>query len=118
MKFDATIPIYIQIIDRIKKDIVTGVLARGDRLDSIRALAEKFEVTLITMQRAYSELERLGVIHTRRGIGSFVTGDETVIAALKTEMTVGLVKTFLGGMEDLGYSKNEIFEITKKELGI
>lgn len=116
MKFDTTIPIYIQIMDCIKKDIVTGVLARGGRMDSVRALAEKFEVTLITMQRACSELERLGVIYTQRGIGSFVTEDEMVINTLKAEMSAELIESFISGMKDLGYSKDEILEIIEKEL--
>lgn len=118
MKFDTTVPIYLQIMDSIKKDIVTGVLDRGERIDSVRALAAKFEVNINTMQRACSELERQGVIFTQRGIGSFVTKDENVVAALKEEMSARLIESFVYGMAGLGYSKNEILKILRKALAI
>ena len=46
MKFNPTVPIYLQIMDVVKKDVVTGVLARGERVESVRALSEKFGVNL------------------------------------------------------------------------
>jgi GntR family transcriptional regulator len=118
MNYDAKIPIYLQIIDAVKKEIVTGKLSRGGRLDSVRSLAEKYEVNMVTMQRACSELERLGIIYTRRGVGSFVSEDEDVVRSLKAGMSAGLMKSFLDGMESLGYDKTEIFEMIKKELGL
>lgn len=116
MKFDTTIPIYLQIMNCIKKDIVTGTLPPGERMDSVRTLAEKFEVNLNTMQRAASELEREEVITTQRGIGSFITGDEKTIAALKEEMSTKLVERFIGEMKGIGYRKDEILEIIRKAL--
>lgn len=116
MEFNTTTPIYLQIMDNIKKDIVTGVLSRGGRLDSVRALSEKFGVNLNTMQRACSELERQGVLSTQRGIGSFVTEDKVIITALKEEMSLGLIESFVCGMEGIGYKKNEILEIIRKVL--
>lgn len=116
MKFNNSAPIYIQIMNSIKKDIVTGVLACGGRLDSVRSLSEKFGVNLNTIQRACSELERQGVIYTQRGIGSFVTEDEKVIAALKEEMSSELVEGFIGGMKGIGYDDDMIFEIIRKVL--
>lgn len=116
MKFNTTAPIYLQIMDQIKKEIVTGVLACGGRLDSVRALAGRFEVNLNTMQRACSELERQGIIYTQRGVGSFVTRDAKIITALKEEMSKGLIESFIGGMESLGYQKSEILEAIRKVL--
>ena len=116
MKFNPTIPIYIQIMEVIKKDIVTGVLARGERIDSVRALAEKFEVNLNTMQRACSELEREQVIFTQRGVGSFVTEDEGVITTLKEAMSADLVNTFIDGMKGIGYDHNAIRDAIRKAL--
>lgn len=118
MKFDTKIPIYLQIMDNIKKDIITGRLSCGGRLSSVRSLAEKYVVNIVTMQRACSELERQGIIYTQRGIGSFVSNDKKVIDSLKTEMSAGLIKDFLCGMESLGYDKTEILEVVRKELGI
>jgi GntR family transcriptional regulator len=116
LKFNTTSPIYLQIMDEIKKDIVTGVLIRGGRLDSVRALSEKFEVNLNTMQRACSELERQGIIVTQRGIGSFVTEDDKIIAKLNESMSAKLIESFANGMENLGYQKSEILEILRKAL--
>ncbi len=116
MKFNTTEPIYLQIINCIKKDIVTGTLATGKRLDSVRALSEKFEVNLNTMQRACSELERQGIIYTQRGIGSFVTEDKALISGLKKEMSSTLVEGFINGMAGIGYNKNEILSLIREEL--
>jgi GntR family transcriptional regulator len=116
LKFDHTTPIYLQIMDEIKKEIVTGALTPGGRLDSVRALSEKFEVNLNTMQRACSELERQGIIFTQRGIGSFVSEDAAVIAGLKEAMSAKFITGFIGGMESLGYSKTEICEMLRKAL--
>lgn len=116
MKFNTTAPIYLQIINSIKKDIVTGTLARGSRIDSVRALSEKFEVNLNTMQRACSELERQGILYTQRGIGSFVTEEQEVISGLKKEMSIELVENFIGGMTGIGYNKDEILNILREVL--
>jgi GntR family transcriptional regulator len=116
LKFDTTAPIYLQIVAEIKKDIVTGRLNRGGRLDSVRALAEKFGVNLNTMQRACSELEREGIIFTQRGIGSFITEDEKMIVQLKEAMSAKLIASFVNGLTDLGCQKGEILEILRKAL--
>jgi DNA-binding transcriptional regulator YhcF (GntR family) len=116
MKYNPTSPIYLQIIDCLKKDIVTGVLAPGVRLDSVRALSDRFEVNLNTMQRACSELEKLGAISTQRGIGSFVTNDKTIITSLQNEMSGDLVDSFISGMQDLHYPEDKIIELIRKKL--
>lgn len=110
MKFNPAIPIYMQIMDAINSDILTGTLARGERIDSVRALSEKFGVNLNTMQRACSELERQGVLTTQRGVGSFVTEDTATIENLKNEMSSRMVEEFLSGMKKIGYSNEEILK--------
>ncbi|HEX7556821.1 MAG TPA: GntR family transcriptional regulator [Leptolinea sp.] len=116
MKFNPTIPIYLQIMDSIKKDVVTGVLALGERVDSVRTLSEKFGVNLNTMQRACSELEREQVVTTQRGVGSFVTEDEEIIRSLKQEMCRGMVNEFVQGMQGIGFANNEILDMVGKAL--
>lgn len=116
MKFNTTAPIYMQIINSIKKEIANGTLACGSRLDSVRVLSEKFEVNLNTMQRACSEMERQGIICTQRGIGSFVTEDEKIIAELKKEMSDELMESFLSGMTGIGYNTDEIYNLIRKVL--
>lgn len=116
MEFNPTLPIYLQIMNHIKKEIVTGVLAPGERIDSVRTLSEKYGVNLNTMQRAFSELEREQVISTQRGIGSFVTQDTHIISTLKTEMSQTLINEFTRGMKSLGYNPNEIIDLLRKDL--
>ena len=67
-------PIYEQIADAVKAAILTGQLAEGEALPSIRALANDLRVSVITTKRAYAELEEAGFIDTVQGKGSFVAG--------------------------------------------
>ncbi len=69
-------PMYLQIIEQIRHRIAVGDWKAGDELPSIRALAVATQVSVITVKRAYLELERDGVIVTRQGKASFVA--ETV----------------------------------------
>ena len=63
-------PIYEQIIDSIKSLIVSGVLERDDQLPSVRQLAQELAINPNTIQKAYGELEREGVIYSLKGRGS------------------------------------------------
>ena len=65
-------PIYLQIVNQIKAMIMSGELAPGDALPSMRNLAMQMRISLITTKRAYEELERDGFIETYTGKGSFV----------------------------------------------
>lgn len=116
MNFNPSIPIYLQIMESIQQDIVTGVLARGERIDSVRALSEKYDVNLNTVQRACMELERKGAIVTQRGVGSFVTEDDAIINGIKNEMSGSLVSTFIQGMCQIGFEPQEIIAIIGKAL--
>lgn len=70
-------PIYEQISYQLKGAILSGELARGEQLPSIRALATRLRVSVITTKRAYTELESEGFIETAQGKGSFVTSGST-----------------------------------------
>ena len=73
VEFDPTRPIYLQIVETIKRGAVRGEYAAGGQLPSVREMAGHMRVNPNTMSRAYNELEREGFIFTRRGEGSFVT---------------------------------------------
>ena len=66
-------PLYRQIVRQVRAMITTGKLADGDRLSSIRGLARQLEVSVITVQRAYEEMQREGLAMARRGRGLCVT---------------------------------------------
>ena len=66
-------PLYLQIIDSLKREISEGRLEAGTPLPSFRQLAEDLLVSVITVKRAYEELERDGIIYRRQGLGTFVS---------------------------------------------
>ncbi len=69
---DSHVPIYVQIIEYLRSAIAAGVYRPGEALPSLRALAIELKVNPNTVQRAYDEMDRQGMIHSRRGIGMFV----------------------------------------------
>ncbi len=69
-------PIYEQITDQVKSQIMSGQLKAGDALPSMRALAQNLRISLITTKRAYNDLEAEGFIETVAGKGSFVAAQD------------------------------------------
>lgn len=111
--FDDKIPIYLQIINHIKKDIITGRLKGGDRMPSVRELAEKARVNPNTIQRVYQELEREGIAYTQRGMGTFVTEDDAIIRGMKLEMSQDIISAYVEGMKSLGMDEDEMLAMLK-----
>lgn len=116
MKFDENTPIYIQIMNYIKRKIITEEYKKGDKLPSVRELAEAIKVNPNTVQRAYQELEREEVAYTQRGMGRYITEDEEKIVSLKKQMADEIVTVFVEGMTNLGYNSNQILNILKDTL--
>ena len=83
---DSARPIYLQIIERVQMDIVTGHYQPGDKLPSVRDLAQEAAVNPNTMQKALSELERSGLIYSQRTSGRFITEDKELIHQMKQEL--------------------------------
>lgn len=78
-------PLYLQIMEQMKRRIAVGNWAHGQAIPSIRQLAADIGVSVITVKRAYLELEREGVIVTRQGKGCFVASDPNVGARLREQ---------------------------------
>ena len=114
MNFDSGLPIYMQIVEIIKTRIATGTLKRGDRLPSVRDMATELKVNPNTIQRSYGELERENIVFTQRGMGTFVTEDESTLKGLKETMARGKIISFVEDMERLGYSRDELPGIIEK----
>lgn len=115
-EFDERIPIYEQIMDYIKEEMIVGHLRGGDRLPSVREMAEKLKVNPNTVQRAYQELEREGITYTQRGMGSYVTNDGALLQHMKQEKAAGLLRAFIAGMKRIGFSDMEIRHLLEREL--
>lgn len=111
MNFNDNLPIYMQIIDYIKKEIIKGELKEGEKLDSVRDMSTKMKVNPNTIQRSYQELEREGLVATQRGMGTFVTEDVEIIRELKKSMASNIVNGFVTEMKELGYNSNDIIEL-------
>ncbi len=108
--FDENQPIYFQIVQRICASILRGEYKAGDKLPGVIDAAMHFKVNHNTIQRVYTELIRQGVAVTRRGEGTFVTADETVLAALHKSLRQTFLENFCKQMQQLGYSDEEILE--------
>ncbi|MES9693116.1 GntR family transcriptional regulator [Bacillus toyonensis] len=115
-EFSPNIPIYVQVMEYIKKEIVTGRLAPGEKIPAVRELAGKLQVNPNTIQRTFQELEREGIAETRRGTGRFVTMNEEKITELRKEMAEELLDNFINGMNNLGFMEEEIVSILRSSL--
>lgn len=117
MEFNPALPIYLQVMTALKRDIVTGQLSLGEKLPSVRDLALRYTINPNTVSRVYKELENEGVCFTRRGMGTFVTEDRTRVEKLKEEMAGELMTQFLEGMKRIGITPEEAIQMIKeKEL--
>lgn len=116
MEFNPALPIYLQVMTSIKRDIVTGVRSPGEKLPSVRDLALQYTINPNTAGRVYRELENEGICFTRRGMGTFVTEDAEKIRQMKEEMAGKLMKQFLEGMQRLGIPSREAMEMLKEEI--
>jgi DNA-binding transcriptional regulator YhcF (GntR family) len=114
LKFDTTTPIYIQVIQQIKRDIIIGSISPGEKLPSTRELALKYDINPNTAQRIYKEMEREEMCFTKRGLGTFVTEDKNKINTFREEMAHSLIQDFIKGMIDLGFSYDELIQIIEK----
>jgi DNA-binding transcriptional regulator YhcF (GntR family) len=108
MEFDNNIPIYIQVINDIKKDIVSGVLVLGEKLPSGRDLALKYKINPNTANRIYRELEAEELCFTKRGLGTFVTENHEKIKVIREEMADSFLTAFIEGIKNLGFSKEDV----------
>ena len=105
-------PIYEQITAQIKDQILSGTLAAGDALPSMRLLAKELRISVITTKRAYEELEREGLIETVTGKGSFVAAKNTEF--LREEALRRVEASLRQGVETArrsGVSADEVREI-------
>ena len=111
MDYKANIPIYLQVIDDIKKRILTGEIKLDDMLPSTRELAVQYTFKPNTAARLYNDLEQCGLCYTKRGLGTFVSEDMNLIDTLKAEISNEMRETFVSGMTSLSFSKEEIINL-------
>ena len=113
---DSSRPIYLQIIERVQMDIITGRYQPGDKLPSVRDLAQEAAVNPNTMQKALSELERSGLIYSQRTSGRFITEDKELIHQMKKELAAAEVSAFVAHMKQLGITSEEIRQLLAETI--
>lgn len=114
IKFNGKTPIYLQVTDIIKMDIVTGKLKAMQELPSVQEMAIILMLNPNTIQRAYEELERLRIIYIQKGIGTFVRDERNIVDDLKNEMASKAIHSFIPKMKKLGFTDNEILKSYKE----
>ena len=121
MRFDIDptthVPLYQQLIGRLKHAIVTNQLKPGDQLPTVRELADELRVNFNTVARAYRLLDEQGYISTQHGRGTFILGPvaKPKKPALRKEEMQTLTKTFLANAKSLGYSPEEAKKFVARE---
>lgn len=104
---DSDRPIYTQIIEKLSLDIVSGVYAPGQKISSVRELALDASVNPNTMQKALAELERIGLVHSQRTSGRFITEDTYMIEKYKKQLALEEITKFFEKMKQIGFKKDE-----------
>ena len=110
---DADRPIYAQLVERIQMQNVSGQYPAGGKLPSVRELAAVAAVNPNTMQKAFAELERSGLIITQRTNGRTVTEDQQKIRSIKEALAQEHVNNFFTKMKELGYTEQEAIELLR-----
>ena len=111
--FDNNKPIYLQIMDKIKLQIVSHKLEPNQQLPTVRELASEAGVNPNTIQRALSDLEREGFVYTKRTAGRFVTEDLDLILQSRKQLSEEQLQLFVTGMVEFGYEKEELPTVLK-----
>ncbi|MEW4353695.1 GntR family transcriptional regulator [Streptococcus pneumoniae] len=106
--FDNNFPIYLQIMNRIKLQIISKQLKSGEKLPPVRELAAEAGVNPNTIQRALSDLEKEGFVYSQRTSGRFVTDNHDLILQSRQKLSQEELKNFVSKMEDFGYDKSEL----------
>ena len=114
-KFTGDRPVYQQIMDRVRSDIVRGRLAAGGRIPAVRELAMMANVNPNTMQRALTELEREGIVVCCGTLGRFVTDDETVLARVRQNARLEVAKSCAAQLASYGLTLQEAARILSEE---
>ena len=117
LDFDPTRPIYLQIIEAVKKRTAQGVYRAGDRLPSVREMAAEMGVNPNTLSRAYMELEREGFITTRRGEGSSITRSADRIDSERSALARAARDRFVSEVRGLALTREQIENLLREILG-
>lgn len=111
------VPFYKQIILQIEMAIADGRLTKGEQLPTVRGLAVDLRINPNTVARAYNELEIRGIVMTQQGTGTFISGKEIKLDAIRREeILAGITRTFISKASSYGFTLEEVITYLR-ELG-
>jgi len=110
------VPIYVQLVEQVKRSVAIGALVSGERLPTVKQLAVDLTVNPNTVARAYRDLEREGVIETSPGRGSFVGGDQPAARRAVTEVSSASFELAVREAKSIGLSRDDVTSIVDKLL--
>lgn len=110
-QFENDRPIYIQLVEILKADIIANNYPTGQKFPSVRELAQLASVNPNTMQKALVELERQGFLETNRSTGRVISANYDKIKTERNSLVNHKIEEFLSQMNSLGYSKSQIISI-------
>lgn len=114
--FDPHLPIYLQMMDEIKKNIFNKTYLPGKKIPSVRELALQYSINPNTIQKSLIELEREGFLRSERAVGRFVTEDQNLINQLRKQHAQSKIKDFIQEMYAFGYDDHDILSTLTEEL--
>jgi GntR family transcriptional regulator len=118
---DDPLPLYAQLEREIKSAVALGKIEIGSRLPTVRGLAVELRMNANTVARVYAELEREGILSTRRGVGTFVealpAGDASHSLARRKKELQALAERFIREAAAQGYAKDELMSEIQHKLG-
>jgi GntR family transcriptional regulator len=104
------VPIYVQIVDQVRRAVGVGGLRPGEKLPTVRRLAEDLAVAPNTIVKAYNELQRMGLVESRPGVGTVVAASvEEVAREQRVEEVFGRLRALVRDAAALGISEDELW---------
>ncbi len=111
------VPIYVQIVSQVKHALEVGGLRSGDKLPTVRALAEELTIAPNTIVKAYNELRRMGIVESRPGVGTVVAeGIEEVSRERRVEAVYERLREVVKDAASLGITQDELWERLDSEF--
>lgn len=109
-------PIYSQLVEHIKLGIVSGEWSPGSKLPPVRDLAEEAGVNPNTMQRALADLEREGLVHSKRTSGRYITEAVDMIDSIRDAIASENINNFIESMKKLGFTPEQTLDAFKQAV--
>ncbi|MED3786060.1 GntR family transcriptional regulator [Peribacillus frigoritolerans] len=108
-------PVYLQVVRHFKEQIAIGNFVAGQEIPSRRELAASLNINPNTAQKAYKEMEEQGLILTERNFPSQITTNETILQAVRQELILAAVDTFVDAIRPINVPVDELLRVVKEK---